>query len=418
MKMVRRAFAIGAAVLVLAACNPRFEDGASLQVTAASGGILLQWPAAVEYDEGQTIAQYRIDVDGAEVARLGGTARSCQLTKVAAGTHTVQVTAYDSNGDWSGTVVPAGTLSATVSGPTLDASDATPGCVASGATDPTAIAAAWTTINATLPAHGSTANTSNCTPGTTTQAYRTAALDKVNAYRALSGVGPTTESATYTAQAQNTALLMAANGQISHNPPSTWACYTADGATGASTSNLGYTGTSSPPTTTTDGIKQYVVDGSGYDLHRRWVLCPGTTQMGFGKAVGFVSPWYFQMDTLKVIPSTSFPAGQSRDGFIAWPNPGVVPVNLATGGLLDVFTFMAPNGRSVTDAVVTISSSNGIPVTADSVTKSNGYCGPGMYYFPSRAPQAGETWTFTVSGLKNADNSSYTAMWTTTFQTM
>lgn len=420
MRIVRRAAVVGTALLVLAACAPRFESGATLQVTAASGGILISWPTAVEYDAGQTIAQYRVDVDGVEVARVPSTVRSCQLTKVPTGSHTVKVTAYDSNGEWSGTVDPAGTLSAQVTGPTLDAADAVVGCGGYGLTDPTAAQAAWATITAALPAHGSTANAATCSPGTTSSIYRAAALAKINAFRTLSGVAATAEDSTYTAQAQNTALLMAANGDINHFPPTSWACYTADGAAGAASSNLGYAGSSVPFTTTVDGITQYMVDDGASNLptgHRRWTLCPGTTKVGFGKAQNFVSPWHYQMDALKVMPASGYPAGQSRDGIIAWPNPGVVPLASASStGLLARFSVMVPSGRSVANASVAISSSNGVAVSVVDVVKSTDlYCSQAVTFAPSRAPGAGETWTFTVSGLRNADTSSYTEMWTTTF---
>jgi uncharacterized protein YkwD len=418
---VDRTFRAGAAfvlVLGLAACNPRFEAGAALQVTAASGGILLQWPAAVDYDEGQTIAEYRIDLNGVEVARVPGTARSCQLTKVPAGTHTVAVTAYDSEAAWSGTVAPDGTLSATVTGPTLDASDAVVGCKGYGATDPAVISNATTAINSTMPANASSADASTCNPGTTTVEYRSAALSKLNAYRTLMGMAPASDDPAFNAQAQASALITAANGSLSHSPTASWTCYSAEGLAGAKTSNISYSGRSSAFTTTVDGIEQYM----GSRTHRRSMLCPGTTTVGFGKANGFVSPLHYQGDALKVLPSTGFPAGQSRDGFVAWPSPGVVPLSLLDLGVFlgftDEYMVTVPAGRSAANAVVTITSSNGNPVTVGGQVHSTVHCASGLDFTPSRQPTAGETWTFTVSGLRNADNSSYTEMWTTTFQSL
>ena len=52
-------------------------------------------------------------------------------------------------------------------------------------------------------------------------------LLRLNYYRAMAGVPATvTFSDTYNAMDQQAALMMSANGQLSHSPPTTWTCYT------------------------------------------------------------------------------------------------------------------------------------------------------------------------------------------------
>jgi hypothetical protein len=83
----------------------------------------------------------------------------------------------------------------------------------------------------------------------------------------------------YSGKAQQAALMMSANGQLSHNPPPSWLCYTAEGAQAAGSSNL-YLGRFGPA-----AITGYVYDaGSGnYAVgHRRWILYPQTQRMGTG----------------------------------------------------------------------------------------------------------------------------------------
>ena len=64
-------------------------------------------------------------------------------------------------------------------------------------------------------------------------------LLRLNYFRAMAGVPATvTFSDTYNAMDQRAALMVSANAQVSHSPPTTWTCYRADGAQAASQSNL------------------------------------------------------------------------------------------------------------------------------------------------------------------------------------
>ncbi len=120
--------------LALAACAPRFDAGATLNVPASSNLNLVSWPAASESDEGQAVAQYRIDLDGVEIARVGADQRSCVLKGVnAANVYTVRVTAYDTAGEWSGDDAAAGSLTAQIA--PLGSSGSVKGCVSPVDTD-------------------------------------------------------------------------------------------------------------------------------------------------------------------------------------------------------------------------------------------------------------------------------------------
>src|SRR5262245_33044581 len=77
------------------------------------------------------------------------------------------------------------------------------------------------------------------TAGTTAQSFRDAVALRLNWYRAMAGVPAVISlSDTFNAKDQQAALMMSANGQPSHTPPTNWIYYTPDGAEAAGKSNL------------------------------------------------------------------------------------------------------------------------------------------------------------------------------------
>ena len=85
----------------------------------------------------------------------------------------------------------------------------------------------------------STADVTNCIPGTNSTAFTDVVLRRVNWFRALAGIpASVTFDATNSAKAQQAALIMAANGALSVAPPPSWTCYTANGAQAAGNANL------------------------------------------------------------------------------------------------------------------------------------------------------------------------------------
>ncbi len=78
-----------------------------------------------------------------------------------------------------------------------------------------------------------------CIPGETSQAFKEAVIRRVNYYRAMAGVpAEVTLNAGYSARAQEAALMMSAEGALSHTPDAGWACYSGDGDAAAGKSNL------------------------------------------------------------------------------------------------------------------------------------------------------------------------------------
>jgi hypothetical protein len=155
-----------------------------------------------------------------------------------------------------------------------------------------------------------------CTAGTTSQGYLDATFQMINYYRGMVGLVDATNAAAYNAGSQQAALMMSANGALSHNPPSSWTCWTSAGAAAAGSSNLAL-GNAGPT-----AIIAYIKDsGSGnfFVGHRRWILYPRRNQFGSG-SVGETTQ---SANALYVFTSTvTRPATPDK---VAWPPEGYVP---------------------------------------------------------------------------------------------
>jgi uncharacterized protein YkwD len=168
-----------------------------------------------------------------------------------------------------------------------------------------------------------TGSHAECIAGTTAVAFREAVIDRVNYFRAMAGApAEVSLREDWSAQAQQAALMMSANNNISHQPPPNWLCYTSEGAAAAGSSNLavGRTG----PSAVDAYMKEPGASNSAAG-HRRWILYPQTDEMGTGNVprMGLFS----QANALWVLDgnSLSAPRPSTRDPVVAWPPPGYVP---------------------------------------------------------------------------------------------
>lgn len=168
-----------------------------------------------------------------------------------------------------------------------------------------------------------TGDIATCQAGTVSADYQTATIRRVNWYRAMAGLSASVVlDSEFSRKAQQAALMMSANRTLSHTPPTTWACYSADGAEAAGKSNLslGHAGADAVMGQARDhGTSNFVVG------HRRWILYPQTLRMGAGSVVPADADgqpanalWVFDDNFASPRPAV-------RDEFVAWPPPGYVP---------------------------------------------------------------------------------------------
>ena len=133
-KKVGMFFGAVAIALVLAACKPSFSSGSTLTTTAIGPLVKVSWPTAT-VDSDKTVKNYRIDVNGVEIAWVSPSWNDCVITGLSPSTsYTLTVTAYDSADQWSGPDT-AGVLSTTYVTPAAGNAGATKGCVSSTDTD-------------------------------------------------------------------------------------------------------------------------------------------------------------------------------------------------------------------------------------------------------------------------------------------
>lgn len=238
------------------------------------------------------------------------------------------------------------TADGTTGGPDYDPEDAAMVC------------ARWNEDRADMSEGTWSGSVANCDPGEISADGRANALKIMNLYRWLADLPPVTTSPDRDALAQACALMMHANGSLSHSPPMSWTCYSGDGAQGAGNSNI-----SSTPGVT--GVDLYMADpGNETTLgHRRWILSNSIGPTGLGSTDSFSCMW-----TL---------GGQNNAGkaWTAWPAPGPFPIEAMTASWAPVDMTgwsLQSDGIDLSGAQVEITA-DGASLPVDVVVLQSGY---------------------------------------------
>lgn len=165
----------------------------------------------------------------------------------------------------------------------------------------------------------------NCDPGTTSIEFQQSVIDRISFYRQLAGLSPVKLVANSGAY-QAAALIMGANGNLSHHPDSSWRCYSQDGAGGAGSSNIAL-GAYGP-----GAIDLYIDDHGGNNQavgHRRWILLPGRTHFATGDVPGGGGS---AANSLSVWESGDGSVTPVQPDVVAWPPAGYVPRRVLPAG--------------------------------------------------------------------------------------
>jgi len=208
--------------------------------------------------------------------------------------------------------------------------------------------------------------------GDTSATYKDAVIRRINFFRALVGVPAAVSlNATFSAKAQQAALMMSANNALSHFPPTSWTFYTAEGSDAAANSNIAI-GDAGP-----DAIDSYMNDAGDNNAavgHRRWLIYPQTREMGTGDVPGDSSGrtpananWVFDSQFGTTRPAT-------RTTAVPYPPAGYVPHTL----VWPRWSFSHP-GASYTNTTVTMTR-NGQPVSAVLEPLSSGAGEPALVW--------------------------------------
>ncbi|MXP09826.1 CAP domain-containing protein [Pseudoblastomonas halimionae] len=113
------------------------------------------------------------------------------------------------------------------------------------------------------------------------------AIAITNEIRALHNLPPVAHSAADDRAVQESALMMVANNALSHDPPSSWSCWTQAGRDAAASGNLAFRSGSFGQNFMVfagwmDEVDNLSIDSVG---HRRWILDPFLTHTAFGRVV-------------------------------------------------------------------------------------------------------------------------------------
>jgi hypothetical protein len=243
-------------------------------------------------------------------------------------------------------------------------------------------------------------NVGSCNAGSTSAAYESATIERVNFYRALAGLPGTVGllSEPEGTDTQAAALIFSANQQLSHFPTSDWLCWTQAGADGAGHSNIAL-GFGNDAAAGPGAVDLYMDDGGAGNTaagHRRWVLFPPQAQMASG-SIPYNPQW--ASNALWVFgPLGNRPPTPNG---VAWPPRGYVPWQLLPSGS-NRWSFSFPDAN-FSNASVTMTRNGqalGAP-TYESV--QNGYGDNTLVWVPQGVtytqPAQDVTYHVVVSGM-------------------
>jgi uncharacterized protein YkwD len=234
---------------------------------------------------------------------------------------------------------------------------------------------------------GWTGDVSRCSAGASSAASNAATLSAMNYVRSLAGLAPVSLSATLNARAQAAALIMSANGALSHTPPSSWRCYSSAGAAAAGRSNLAL----SYPSIQSGQIVDLYMDDPGSTNaavgHRRWMLNPFVTQVGTGSTN--------TANALTVIGPQS--ASRPNPRWVGWPTAGYFPNAIEPNGRWS----LSSGRRNVNFAKARIKVFYGSSrLSVRKYRVENGYAQPTLVWqMPTSAPKTG-TFRVVVKNIK------------------
>lgn len=205
---------------------------------------------------------------------------------------------------------------------------------------------------------GWTGNTTSCVAGTVPQEVHDKVLQRIKYFRRMAKLpDDITFDAAKNAKCQEASLMFSANNNISHTPPTSWSCYTSDGASAAGNSNIALGMHSS------GAVSGFIQDPGSNNVivgHRRWLLYSKAKVMGHGSTSNASAIWVLgnSSNTPNFVPD-----------FIAWPPSGFVP-----GPLVYARWSCGIPGANFANANVTMKDPNNADVTLTVTSKTdNGY---------------------------------------------
>jgi hypothetical protein len=258
------------------------------------------------------------------------------------------------------------------------------------------VCARWAADHVLTDPHPFTAGAGgDCDSGTLSASGKADTLKRLDGFRWLAGLGPTSESATLDATDQKCANLESwwdfSSGNSPHSPPATAKCYTAAGAQGAGMSNIAW---GNGPA---DSIDQFMEDNGNASTmgHRRWLVNPPLGPIGIGYWEG--GGMYGSAECLAVFGASGT---GPKPPWVAVPNPGFVPMPIPTW----TWTFHSALGGAATATITVVRASDNANLPVTRATLDAGYGQDAVSWKPMGwTPAANETYKVTIAGLAGGD---------------
>lgn len=258
----------------------------------------------------------------------------------------------------------------------------------------------------------------NCSAGVMTSNALQDALSTLNTIRALHGLPAATLSSADQQAAMEASLMMSANSQLSHTPPTTWKCYTAAGNAGAGSSNL----YASYPSINLSLISNDVIFAGWMTEvnnivtnsvgHRRWILNPFMSAVAYGRVAGMYNATQrIDSSALKVFNNTggSAVAASTIPDYVAYPQ-GNYPARYFDTSAIFSFSAIVDKtttwgGNSSVDfsaATVTVKPTGGSTnLTVSAIAFDNdGYGVPNNIQWKVAGVTAGTSYDVTITNVR------------------
>ncbi|MEO5728233.1 MAG: CAP domain-containing protein, partial [Byssovorax sp.] len=209
-----------------------------------------------------------------------------------------------------------------------------------------------------------TSSGADCDAGSLKQAAIVDTLTRINMFRWMAGLGPTSDSAAYNADAQKCANLESWwpwTGGNPHSPPSSSKCYTPEGGATAGQSNIAW-GSGHPA----QAIDQFMEDNGNETTmgHRRWILNPPLGPIGIGYWEG--GGKYGNAECLRVFGSSG---GGPKPTWVSIPTAGFAPLTTASW----TWTFHGSLGGIANATVSMLRVDDNMPLPVTMMKLSQGY---------------------------------------------
>ncbi|MDQ0250220.1 uncharacterized protein YkwD [Sphingomonas kyeonggiensis] len=254
-------------------------------------------------------------------------------------------------------------------------------------------------------------NIAACQAGTLKAEVGARVLATLNDIRAHHRLPAVTYASADEPAVQQSALMMAANGALSHFPPSSWNCYTSAGATAAGQSNI-YLGTGGLRySQDADILIGWLTDTNNITAnnigHRRWLLYPFLSTIAYGRVAG-VWQTNNRADgaSIKVINSTQNTAGPLPD-YVAYPFEDYPARYFENGALLSFgvianksSNFGSNQQVNFSGATIAVRVRGGAALTVSNISFDNeGYGLPNNLQWSVSGLAANTTYDVTISNV-------------------